>query len=78
MYTMMTCTYGPTATTGERCGAPAVVEFGEFAECETHALTTTTPVIAEAPKPRFCRKAACVEEAMGYEFVGHLAGTCAR
>lgn len=38
----MTCTVGPFATTGHRCGAPAVTAFrtaaGEtFAECERHA-----------------------------------------
>lgn len=40
--TAATCTVGPDAVTGERCGAPAVVTFtgrgGEtFAECAEHA-----------------------------------------
>lgn len=39
-----TCTIGPYATTGERCGEPAVVTFKgrdgrTYAECERHAYT---------------------------------------
>lgn len=39
----LTCTHGPSAVTGERCGAPAVTSFtgahGEtFAECAEHAV----------------------------------------
>ncbi len=53
-----TCTVGPSAVTGERCGKPAVTTFvgrnGEvFAECAEHApanLATSGPVEA-APLP---------------------------
>lgn len=33
-----TCTVGPSAVTGERCGAPAVTNDGEFPVCADHAL----------------------------------------
>jgi len=72
-----TCTIGPLATTGERCGKPAVFVGAGFAECEAHHVALTPAAAAATPKaPRYCRKVACVEEAMGYEFVYHLAGTC--
>lgn len=46
--TTTACTIGPDATTGKRCGAPAVVTFttrtGEtFGECEAHAAHATPP-----------------------------------
>lgn len=78
--TPTTCTI--TTATGV-CGAPAVTTFvgvitGEtFAECAAHAMTTPAPA-AKAKAPRYCRKVACIEEALGYEFVAHLAGTCGR
>lgn len=39
----ITCTVGPDATTGKRCGKPAVVTFTgsngeEFAECAEHCM----------------------------------------
>ena len=42
---MTTCTIGPDAVTGKRCGAPAVIAFtgrnGErFAECAAHVAPT--------------------------------------
>ena len=46
-----------------------------------HTLTAHPKAaeVPEAPKAkRYCRKVACVEEALGYEFVYHLAGTCCR
>lgn len=78
---MATCTVR-YATTG-LCGKPALIAFGAFAECAEHAAAPTVGRFGTAgtPKPkvkRFCRKAVCVEEAMGFEFVGHLAGTCGR
>lgn len=78
---MTTCTV--TLGTG-LCGKTAVVTFvgittGEtFAECEEHAMKVHTVKKAKAAKVVYCKKAACVEEAMGYEFVAHLAGTCGK
>ncbi len=72
----MECTIGPLAT-GGRCGAPAVVVFGEFAECAEHYRPVAAAPVPRAPRPAFCRKAACVEAAMGPEFVAHRAGECA-
>ena len=78
---MATCTVYVGTT---RCGKAAVVTFvgittGEtFAECEEHAVVTKVEKAEKAKATRYCRKAACVEEALGYEFVAHLAGTCGR
>jgi hypothetical protein len=49
-----TCTVGPSAVTGERCGKPAVTTFTGrdgtvFAECAEHDASSTT---THAPRPR--------------------------
>ena len=81
---MTTCTF---TTAHGPCGKPAVTTFvgittGEtFAECAEHApayALTPAPKAPKAKAPVYCKKAACVEEAMGYEFVAHLAGTCGK
>jgi hypothetical protein len=83
MLTATACTATVTAF-GAKCGEPAVRVFagtgGEvFAECEAHAARTTLHVATTGTvetRKRYCRKAVCVEAAMGYERVVHLAGTC--
>jgi hypothetical protein len=52
----ITCTVGPSAVTGERCGKPAVTTFvgrnGEiFAECADHAPASlaTSGMVESAP-----------------------------
>lgn len=51
--------------------------FGPYGECEAHHRPITAlAAVAKAKATRFCRKAACVEAALGHEFVGHAAGTC--
>jgi hypothetical protein len=54
----ITCTVGPSAVTGERCGKPAVTTFtgrnGEiFAECADHAPASlaTSGMVEAAPAP---------------------------
>jgi hypothetical protein len=80
--TEMTCTV--TVAVGATCGAPAVATFtgamtGEtFAECREHAAPAGVAghVVAEVFAARICRKAICVELAMGPERVAHVAGAC--
>lgn len=66
-----TCTVGPSAVTGERCGAPAVVTFtgrdGKvFAECAEHDVSHIV-----APKPSdFAPGVIVVVEHIGIAKVG--------
>ena len=80
---MTGCTYGPYATTGVPCGAPAVVTFagtgGEtLAECAGHVTTVTVHTPTTTKPVTYCKKAACIEMAMGPGRVTHLAGTCGK
>lgn len=54
-HTPTTCTVGPSAVTGKRCGKPAVWSDGEFAECAEHAadpiaLARAKPITSYGPK----------------------------
>jgi hypothetical protein len=54
-----TCTIGPLATTGELCGKPAVLTFGEHAECADHARPITLSPEAKPKRIYLCYQAKC-------------------
>lgn len=74
---MIGCTVGPRAVDGTRCGLPAVVAWSgsdgaRLAECIGHAVAYGTVDPAARPaRARYCRRAACVDAALGPGRVTH-------
>lgn len=72
--TQTTCTHGPSAVTGQRCGQPAVATFtgsdGQaYAECAEHAVVST--VCRAAHSGRQVGDAAIIRR-HGQDYVGQV------